>query len=165
MPETSIDSIMGAQSTTADGFIAGVVLAPEGSGPPGSLERAPRVLIVEDDFFTAIQNQTALEETGYEVVGMAGSFEEAVRIAGAERPDLVVMDIRLTGAKDGIDAAREIMEKFGIPCLFVSAYTDDATRSRAAPARPLGWLTKPFTVNQLVECVRAAADQLPKPKG
>jgi two-component system, response regulator PdtaR len=74
------------------------------------------------------------------------------------------MDIRLVGAKDGVDAATEIMSRLSIPSLFVSAFTDEATRSRAAPAQPLGWLTKPFTVEQLVESVQIAAERLSSPK-
>jgi len=162
MAAAPIDRVMGVPSCIGDGFIATMVLAPEGSGPPGAAQRPLRLLIVEDDYFTAIQNESALAGMGYEVVGMAGSFEEAVRIAGAERPDLVVMDIRLAGPKDGVDAATAIMERFAIPSLFVSAYTDERTKARAEPAHPLGWLTKPFTVDQLAESVRAAADRMPR---
>jgi two-component system, response regulator PdtaR len=164
MPEALIHSIPGIQGSAIDGLPAWVVLAPEGSGPTGKRVRALRLLVVEDDYFTAVQNQTALEQAGYEVVGMAGSFAEALRLAEAERPDLVVMDIRLVGAKDGVDAATEIMSRLSIPSLFVSAFTDEATRRRAAPAQPLGWLTKPFTVEQLVEGVRIAAERLSSPK-
>lgn len=164
MAEAPIDSVIGIQSITAEDFIAAITLAPEGSGPPGAAQRPLRLLIVEDDYFTAMQNQAALEQMGYEVVGLAASFEEAVRLADAERPDLVIMDIRLAGPKDGVDAARAIMDRFAIPSLFVSAYTDAATRSRAEPAQPLGWLTKPFTVDQLADSVRTAADRLPRPK-
>ncbi|HEX2257160.1 MAG TPA: response regulator, partial [Afifellaceae bacterium] len=164
MPGRAVESTNSIHSWTADGIIAGIVLAPEGGGPYTQPARAPRLLLVEDDYFTAVENRSVLEATGHEVVGLAASFEEAIRVAEAERPDLAIMDIRLASAKDGVEAATEIMRRFGIPCLFVSAYTDEATRRRAAPAQPLGWLTKPFTGEQLVRSVRDALNRLPPPK-
>jgi hypothetical protein len=65
MPEALIHSNTGIQSSAIDGLPAWVVLAPEGSGPTGKRVRALRLLVVEDDYFTAVQNQTALEQAGY----------------------------------------------------------------------------------------------------
>ena len=70
-----------------------------------------------------------------------------------DRPALVVMDIRLAGKRDGIDAAREIFEALGIRCIFATAHDDAETRERAAPYAPYGWLSKPYTMASLVKLV------------
>ncbi|MFC7610451.1 response regulator [Teichococcus aestuarii] len=93
-----------------------------------------RVLVVEDEYFVALYAEDALASAGFEVVGVAATAEEAVEIARAERPDLVLMDIRLTGARDGISAAAEIRSSLGIPSLFATAHSDAATRARGEGA-------------------------------
>lgn len=150
------------ESSRTSGLGPGACLAPEGIGRAEVEQTTHRLLIVEDDFFTAAMNQTALEGAGYEIVGTASSFEQAVQLAEAERPDLAIMDIRLASARDGVEAAVEIMQRFGIPSLFVSAFADQATRERADAAQPAGWLSKPFTIDQLLGSVRAALDRLPR---
>jgi CheY-like chemotaxis protein len=73
------------------------------------------------------------------------------------RPDLVLMDMRLIGEGDGIDAALEIWQRFGIRSLFVSANLDPGARAKAASANPVGFLEKPFTRTSLLAAVAAAA--------
>jgi two-component system, response regulator PdtaR len=108
-----------------------------------------RILIVEDELFVALDIQGMLEVDGHSIVGIAATAEEAVALAARERPNIVFMDIRLAGARDGIDAAHEIRERLDIPSIFVTANTDDYTRQRAAVTRPLGFLSKPFTQAKL----------------
>jgi two-component system, response regulator PdtaR len=108
-----------------------------------------RILIVEDEFFVAIDTQMILEANGHSIVGIAVTADEAVALTARERPDVVLMDIRLMGSRDGIDAAREIRQRFDIPSVFVTANTDDKTRQRAEVVRPLGFLDKPFTEERL----------------
>ena len=116
-----------------------------------------RVLIVEDDFFIALEAEHALSFAGFTVVGTVATAEEAARMAEAERPDIVLMDIRLVGLRDGIDAAAEILSRFGIPSLFATAHSDPATRARGdSAAAPLGWLIKPYQRNELATAVTAA---------
>lgn len=131
-------------------------LPPEGSDedePVGEGSSADvkslRVLIVEDEFFIALHTQSILRAIGHTIVGTAVSADDAVRIAGQQLPDVVLMDIRLIGARDGVDAAAEINARFSIPSLFVTAHTDPATRQRAAAVRPLGFLEKPLTEQRL----------------
>ena len=69
------------------------------------------------------------------------------------RPSLALMDIRLASERDGIDAARELFQEFGIRCIFVTAHDDPHTRNRAEPGAPLGWLTKPYSMTSLVTLV------------
>jgi two-component system, response regulator PdtaR len=111
--------------------------------------RALRVLIVEDEIFISLDTSSLLQSLGHTVVGIAVSADDAVRRAERERPDVVLMDIRLTGPRDGIDAADEIHRRFGINSIFVTANTDPRTRARAATLAPLGFLEKPLTQQRL----------------
>jgi two-component system, response regulator PdtaR len=111
--------------------------------------RSLRILIVEDEFFISLDTKALLHSLGHSVVAIAVSADEAVRMAEKERPDLVLMDIRLIGARDGIDAAAEIHRRFAIPSIFVTANTDPATRGRAQALAPIGFLEKPLTEPRL----------------
>ena len=130
-----------------------------GVAPPG------RILIVEDDYFVALESEAALLEAGHEVVAAVTTGEEALEVAGRTRPELVVMDIRLAGTLDGIDTAAELLRRHGLRCLFASAHADPGTRARAEAARPLGWLTKPYTGHALVAAVATALTALRGPGG
>jgi DNA-binding NarL/FixJ family response regulator len=75
-------------------------------------EQGPtRILVVEDDFLIALQTEAALTEAGFSVVGIAATAEEAIALAREQRPFLAVMDIRLAGERDGIDAAGELFRE------------------------------------------------------
>jgi CheY-like chemotaxis protein len=113
-----------------------------------------RVLIVEDNWLVAIEVEAALLDAGYHVVGIAVTSEEAVVFCETGRPDFVLMDIRLQGRTDGIQAAAEIRDRFGISSIFVSAHDDPATRIRAEPAKPLGWIVKPVSGSVLVDRIK-----------
>lgn len=116
----------------------------------------PCILLVEDDFLVGMEMETGLEEAGYEMAGVAATAEEAVALAARRRPALVVMDIRLAGDRDGVDAALEIYRTLGIRSLFASANGDSQIQARAAPARPLGWVAKPYRVETLLKAVEEA---------
>jgi DNA-binding NarL/FixJ family response regulator len=123
-------------------------------------EKSERVLVVEDDFLVAMQMESALTEAGFEVAGLAASGEEAIELALTERPRLAVMDVRLAGDRDGIDTALQLFAEQGIRCIFATAHHDEHARRRAAPAVPLGWLHKPYTMTSLVDLVRSALAEL-----
>jgi DNA-binding NarL/FixJ family response regulator len=132
----------------------------DATGASASSEKAPRILVVEDDFLVSAEIEAVLTAAGFEVVAVATSADEAVRLAGAENPRVVVMDVRLDGGRDGVDAAIEIFESLGIRSVFTTAYHDGETRRRAAPATPLGWLAKPYTMESLVVALRAALREI-----
>jgi two-component system, response regulator PdtaR len=111
--------------------------------------RSLRVLIVEDEFFISLHTKQLLEELGHVVVGIAISADQAIHFAEQERPDVVLMDIRLNGSRDGIEAADEIRKRLGISSIFVTANTDPQTRQRALASQPLGFLEKPLTEQRL----------------
>jgi DNA-binding NarL/FixJ family response regulator len=117
-------------------------------------ERVTGVLIVEDDFLIGMQTESALLDAGIGVVGIASTAEEAVLIARQHKPVLAVMDIRLAGQRDGIEAAGDLFREFGVRCIFATAHDDQGTRSRAEPFAPLGWLAKPYTMASLIALVR-----------
>lgn len=111
--------------------------------------RSLRVLLVEDEFFISMATEAMLEDLGHVVVGTAVSASEAVQLAEQQRPDVVLMDIRLVGPTDGIDAAKEIYISLGLRSIFVTANTDAHTRQRARGANPLGFIEKPLTDDRL----------------
>jgi two-component system, response regulator PdtaR len=122
-----------------------------------------RILIVEDNLLASWEMEEELLSAGYDVVGVATSAQEAIALAGTKRPHLVVMDIRLEGTVDGVEAAIEIFKSSGIRSIFASAYHDPETRQRAELSSPLGWLPKPYMMGALVEAVRAALRKLGHP--
>jgi two-component system, response regulator PdtaR len=139
------------------GRMRAVLSGADGRASTGALPSRGRVLIVEDEYFVALDAEDALTSAGFTVVGIAATAEEAAEVAAAEAPDIVLMDIRLAGLRDGIDAAAEIRSRLGIPSLFATAHSDAATRARGdEAASPLGWLTKPYTPSEVALAVAEA---------
>lgn len=134
---------------------ATVLRAAEGDATAAGPAR-PRILVVDDDWLIRLQIEHFLTAAGFEIVGTASDAATALALADRERPDLVLMDIRLSGPTDGVAAAKEIVDRFGIRCLFVSAHTDAGTITRTLAARPAGWVPKPFTEAELLQGVKAA---------
>jgi len=116
----------------------------------------PGILLVEDDYLVASEMEAGLIDAGLNVVGVAATAADAVRLTLAERPALAIMDIRLAGVRDGIDAALEIFRTTGVRCIFATAHNDPQTRARAEPAAPLGWIAKPYSVEALIALTRRA---------
>lgn len=106
--------------------------------------------------------ELALVEKGLDIVAIARSAEEAEALAARHKPKLVIMDIHLVGERDGIDAALAIFRAHGIRSLFATAHQDSETQSRAAPAAPLGWLSKPYSIDCLAVMVKEAMVQIDK---
>jgi DNA-binding NtrC family response regulator len=125
-----------------------------GTGKPA------KVLVVEDDYLVAIQIEQALSDAGFEVAGVHASAEEAIDAAAAQRVALVVMDIRLAGRRDGVEAAIELFGRHGIRSIFATAHMDAETRNRAAAAQPLDWLQKPYSMASLIDSVRKSLNTL-----
>jgi PAS domain S-box-containing protein len=110
---------------------------------------AAKILIVEDEFVVANDIEARLISLGYSVVAKADNGAEAIELARAVSPDLVLMDIRLRGAMDGIAAAEQIHERFNLPIVFLTAYADESTLQRAKNAAPFGYILKPFEDREL----------------
>jgi PAS domain S-box-containing protein len=115
-----------------------------------------RILIVEDEIVVALNLETRLPELGYQVAGRTGDGADAIRIAEALRPDLVLMDIHLKGDTDGIEAARDIKDRLHIPVVYLTAFSDDETLQRAKISEPFGYVMKPFGIRELHATIEMA---------
>ncbi len=102
------------------------------------------ILIVEDESIVAKDIQHSLKKLGYTVVGMCSTGEDAIKTAEETKPDLVLMDIMLKGDMSGIEAAGQIREKYNIPIIYLTAYADESTLSKAKVSEPYGYIIKPF---------------------
>ena len=119
-----------------------------------------RVLIVEDQYFVAVDCAMYLRDAGFECIGPAATAGEAIELAERLRPDFVIMDIQLSSQVDGVQAAIEIFEKLRIRSIFSSGNADARTRDEGQRAHPIGWLDKPYTCEALVRAARAAVAEL-----
>lgn len=115
-----------------------------------------KILVVEDETLVARHIQNMVSGLGYEVVGVTATGEEAVKLALAEKPGLVLMDIMLRGPMDGIAAAREIWQCLSVPIVYLTAYADEATLHRAKLTQPFGYLLKPFEERELYTAIEMA---------
>jgi len=105
------------------------------------------VLVVEDDRITALDLQKGLERLGYRVLGAVSTGKDAVDLAA--QADMVLMDIRLEGAMDGIEAAAAIRRKYDVPIIFLTVLTDLDILRQALSIEPSGYLVKPFESAEL----------------
>ncbi|MBC8218989.1 MAG: response regulator [Proteobacteria bacterium] len=108
-----------------------------------------KIFIVEDEAIVAESLNDQLEALGYIVTGKAPSGEEALRNIKNNLPNLVLMDIMLEGEMDGVETAQQIRELYGIPVIFLSAYSDSETLGRAKLTEPFGYLIKPYKDREL----------------
>lgn len=115
-----------------------------------------RILVVEDDAIVARDIEDSLTACGYQVVAVATDAEEAVELARRSEPDLVLMDIRLPGGADGIEAATAIREDLDIPVVYLTAYSDPGTLERAKRSGTWGYVVKPFDGSGLRAAIEVA---------
>ncbi len=115
----------------------------------------PLILIVEDEAIVAMDLRLHLQDLGYAVSGLASTGEEAVATAARTRPSLVLMDISLGAGMDGIEAAHH-MQGMGLPVVFLTAFADEATLTRAKESGPYGYLLKPYDERTLHSTIEMA---------
>lgn len=115
-----------------------------------------RVLIVEDENIVVMELRDRLRMLGYTVAGVASAGEQSIAQAREMGPDLVLMDIRLKGTMDGIEAAEQIRARYDIPVVFLTAYSDEATLQRVKVTEPFGYLIKPFEERELRSTIEMA---------
>src|SRR4051794_7679054 len=119
-------------------------------------EAAHRILVVEDQRLIAADIENTLTKLGYLVVGNVASGEDAVSTADQVRPELVLMDVRLRGEMDGIQAAEIIRDRLNVPIVYLTAYADEETIVRAKKTTPFGYLIKPFNERELRATIEIA---------
>ena len=115
-----------------------------------------KILVVEDEFITAADIQSNLQEMGFDVPITVDNGEAAIQKAGELRPDLILMDITLAGSMNGIEAAERIRELYGIPVIFLTAHSEESTLDRALSSNPFGYIIKPFEQSSLRASIEMA---------
>lgn len=108
-----------------------------------------KVFIVEDERIVAEDLARMLTRLGYDVVGTATDGDEAIKKMAAASPQLVLMDIRIQGVRDGVEVAEEVVALLDIPVIYLTAYADEATVDRAKTTLPAGYILKPFEERSL----------------
>ena len=126
------------------------------------MEKGIKILIVEDEIITATTLQQALDKASYQVVGIADEASSAMKLLESTKPDLVILDIKIIGEKDGIWIAEQINEKFKLPFIFLTSFADKLTVTRAVRTRPYGYLLKPFDGKDILEAVDIALQNFSK---
>jgi serine phosphatase RsbU (regulator of sigma subunit)/CheY-like chemotaxis protein len=115
-----------------------------------------RIVIVEDEGLVALGIKDGLEHMGYSVSGIAETGEDSLLLVRESNPDLVLMDIRLRGKMDGIEAARVIRKKYYVPVIFLTAHSDESTLQRSLVSDSYGYIIKPFDEKMLHAAIEVA---------
>ncbi|MBD2519390.1 response regulator [Nostoc sp. FACHB-973] len=118
-----------------------------------------RILIVEDEYILAMNLQEILESLGYTILDIADSAETAIEKAAQLLPNLVLMDIRLRGEMDGIQATEEIWNRFQIPVVYITGHSDNSTVERAKLTYAFGYILKPIKEQQLHVAIQTAINR------
>lgn len=123
-----------------------------------------KIVVVEDEIIIADHLCETLENLGYEVFEPAISYTEGKELIDTERPDIAILDINLSGRKDGIDLAKYIRENHDIPFIFLTSFADKATLERAKQVNPPAYLIKPFNKEELYTSIEIALFNYQKTK-
>ncbi|VVB87383.1 Chemotaxis response regulator protein-glutamate methylesterase [uncultured archaeon] len=111
-----------------------------------------KILLVEDEAIVAMDIKSRMENLGYIIPAIASTGEDAIKMAAETCPGLVLMDIDLGDGIDGVEAAEQIHKRIDIPIIYLTAYADEKTLSRAKITKPFGYILKPFEEREL-QCV------------
>ena len=115
-----------------------------------------RILIVEDELIVAEDIRNHLSLLGYNVIGIAGSFDEAERIVSTRMPHIAIIDIKISGEKDGIELAEHLRYRYHLAILFFTSHSEKETIERVKNVHPDGFLLKPFNKKDLYTAVEIA---------
>lgn len=108
-----------------------------------------RILIAEDEFLPAAHLRSVLSRAGHEIIGTVATARECIELARTREPDIILLDIRLAGDLDGIEAARRIREFSSAGLIFMSGYQELSFRERAMETGPLAFLVKPILLKDI----------------
>jgi CheY-like chemotaxis protein len=120
------------------------------------VEKGVQILVVEDEAIIAMDILGMLKSIGCVDSEVADSGEESIQKVARHRPHLVLMDIRLKGSMDGIQAAKQIFYKYDVPVVYLTAFGDENTMKRANGTARFGYLTKPFEESELQSTIKKA---------
>ncbi|MBA4417315.1 MAG: hypothetical protein C0392_05330 [Syntrophus sp. (in: bacteria)] len=113
----------------------------------------PRIMIVEDELIVAESLKVVLERCGYEVTALISAGEQAIAEIEKNPPDLVIMDIVLSGTLNGIETAGLIKNRYRTPIIYLTAFTDEEIIKRARPTEPYAYIVKPFNERELYSTI------------
>lgn len=124
------------------------------------MDSKTRVLIVEDDMIIAANISLQLTKAGYEITGIESRGEEAVIHSRLNTPDIILMDINLKGALNGIDTVKKIQEFSDIPVIYITANNDEPTFEEARQTHPFAFIAKPITKSNMLRALALATEQV-----
>jgi CheY-like chemotaxis protein len=114
------------------------------------VEQSPKsILIVEDELIIALMIEKMILNLGHTVLDKVTTGEDAIQVAENQDPDIILMDIRLKGELDGIEAMSQIRKRSDVPVIFITGNSDATYRKRVEESDPLDFLTKPITLSDL----------------
>lgn len=116
-------------------------------------EKITKILIVEDEIIIASDIEDKLVRAGFFVTGISHSGEMAIEKVKKEQPDLVLMDIQLSGEMSGIEAAKVITQQYKVPVIYLTSHSDSHTFSKAMKSEPDNYLIKPFDEYELKSAI------------
>jgi len=108
-----------------------------------------KILIVEDEYIVSLELQQRIRDLGYEVAGIADNGDAAIIMVTETKPDLILMDINIKGYIDGIETSRQILQKYNVPIIYLTAYSDKTTLERVKSTSPYGYVIKPIDEREL----------------
>jgi DNA-binding response OmpR family regulator len=114
------------------------------------------IIIVEDDEITALNLKLSLQKHGYNIIGTYDNAVDAKEQINILKPNLIIIDISLQESNDGIDLAKTIRKKYGIPFIYLTSYTDDDIIEQAIKTEPYGYIVKPFEPSSLHATIQMA---------
>ena len=117
------------------------------------------ILIVEDESIVAVDLQESLLGCGYDAYAIVDTGEDAIRQVSLRCPDVVLMDIRIRGLRDGIETAGILRDRFDVPIIYLTAHTDTSTLQRAKATEPYGYLVKPIRMAELRSTIEMTLDR------
>ncbi|SET31440.1 diguanylate cyclase (GGDEF) domain-containing protein [Nitrosomonas marina] len=123
------------------------------------MDRHIKILIVEDEQIVALDLKRRLTKLGYDVIGTAASGDKAFALISQELPSVVLMDIHIQGEMDGVEVAARLQEKHSIPVIYLTAYSEEKTLSRARATMPYGYLLKPFSDRELHVMIQVSMER------
>jgi chemotaxis response regulator CheB len=126
---------------------------------PGAASSCIRVLIVEDERIVALNLAARLEDMGYKVAASVASAEEALQSVLTAMPDVVLMDIHLAGKMRGTEAGKFLSERYRVPVIYLTAYSDAETLEQTKPSMPYGYIIKPYSPAEVHAAIELALDR------
>jgi len=115
-----------------------------------------KIGVVEDELIIARTIMSTLDDLGYAHCGPAMNYTEAMEMLEQQKPDLLLLDIQLSGKKDGVDVAKQLNEQYHLPFIFLTANSDGETIERAKKVRPPAYIVKPFSKEELFAAIEIA---------